>query len=689
MSPASSARLSYPDTPRIDQIDESFGVAVPDPYRWLEDLNAEQTRDWIEAQNGLTASILATVPQRGPIHARLTTLWDYERWSVPVKVGSLYAFFRNTGLQNQAVLMVTPDLAQPGRILLDPNTFSEDGTVALSGVAFSDDGARLAYSTSASGSDWKEWHVRDVASRQDLADVVRWSKFSGASWRRDGSGFYYSRYDQPASATQFKEVNYFHKLYFHRLGTPQSTDLLVYERPDHKDWSINGYATEDGRYLVIDLSQGTDPNNGIVIHELATGAFVSLCPEGEARYTFVGNDGGRFYFLTTLDAPRGRVVAIDLAAGPVREIIGQTPDALSDVSLFGEQFIASYFRDALAYVTVRALDGAHIGDIALPGLGSVGGFGGKRAARETFYSYTSYTAPASIYRYDLETQTSTRIFTPRIAYDADALTSRQVFYTSKDGTRIPMMITAKTSIGPGAKAPAILYGYGGFDVALTPEFSPAVAVWLEMGGIYAVPNLRGGGEYGEAWHLAGVKGKKQNVFDDAIAAAEYLIAEGWTTPAKLAIKGASNGGLLVGACMVQRPDLFAAALPSVGVLDMLRFHRFTIGWAWMADYGSPDDPDDFAALFAYSPYHRLQRGVTYPATLVATGDHDDRVFPGHSLKFAAALQHAQGGEAPVLLRVDVKSGHGAGKPTEKIIDEVADRYAFLVKALGMTSFQPY
>jgi prolyl oligopeptidase len=685
MPPTSSARLSYPDTPRTDQTDETFGVEVPDPYRWLEDLNAEATRDWINAQNGLTESVLATVPQRERIHARLTALWDYERWSIPSKVGDLYAYFRNTGLQNQSVLMVTPDLAQPGRVLLDPNTFSDDGTVALSGLAFSDDGALLAYSTSASGSDWKEWHVRDVVTRQDLMDVVRWSKFSGASWRRDGSGFYYSRFDEPASATQFKDTNYFHKLYFHRLGTPQSTDLLVYECPDHKDWSVNGYATEDGCYVVIDLSQGTDPNNGIVVNELAAGTFTILCPEGQARHNYVGNDGATFYFLTTLDAPRGRVVAIDLAGGPRREIVGETADPLSDVSLFGERFIMSYLRDATAYVAVRALDGTPAGDIALPGLGSVGGFGGKRAARETFYSYTSYTAPASIYRYDLETQTSTRIFAPRIAYDAGALTSRQVFYASKDGTRIPMIITSKSGIGPGSKAPAILHGYGGFDIALTPEFSPAVAVWLEMGGIYAVANLRGGGEYGEAWHLAGVKEKKQNVFDDAIAAAEYLIAEGWTTPDKLAIKGASNGGLLVGACMVQRPELFAAALPSVGVLDMLRFHRFTIGWAWMSDYGSPDDPDDFATLLAYSPYHQLQRGVNYPATLVATGDHDDRVFPGHSLKFAAALQHAQGGAAPVLLRVDVKSGHGAGKPTEKIIDEVADRYAFLVKTLGMTS----
>jgi len=686
MSPTSSARLAYPETPRIDQIDELFGVSVADPYRWLEDLNAERTRDWIAAQNALTEAVLAAIPERDRIRARLTALWNYERWSIPAKVGKQYAYFRNTGLQNQSVLMVTPDLAQPGRVLLDPNTFSVDGTIALSGVAFSDDGALLAYATSASGSDWKEWHIRDVATRQDLMDVVRWSKFSGASWSRDGSGFYYSRYDEPASATQFKETNYFHKLYFHRLGTPQSTDVLVYERPDHKDWSINGYATEDGNFLVIELSQGTDPNNGIVIKEFAGAAFVTLCPEGQARYTYVGNDGATFYFLTTLNAPRGRVVAIDLSGGALREIVGQTADPISDVSLFGGQFIVSYLRDALAYVTVHGLDGAHIADITLPGLGSVGGFGGKRRATETFYSYTSYTAPATIYRYDLEMETSSRVFAPRLAYDAGGMISRQVFYASKDGTRIPMIITAKAGIGPGSRAPAILYGYGGFDIALTPEFSPAVAVWLEMGGIYAVANLRGGSEYGEAWHLAGIKQQKQNVFDDAIAAAEYLIGAGWTTPEKLAIKGASNGGLLVGACIVQRPDLFAAALPSVGVLDMLRFHRFTIGWAWMSDYGSPDDPDDFATLLAYSPYHRLERGLSYPATLVATGDHDDRVFPGHSLKFAAALQHAQGGEAPVLLRIDVKSGHGAGKPTEKIIDEVADRYAFLVKTLGMTPF---
>jgi prolyl oligopeptidase len=683
MSTAPTARFSYPDTPRVDHVDAYFGVSVADPYRWLEDLHADRTRCWIESQNALTASVLSAVPQRARIHQRLTVLWDYERWSVPAKVGDLYAYLRNTGLQNQAVLIVTRDLREPGRVLLDPNTFSTDGTVALSGLAFSNDGSRVAYATSASGSDWKEWHVRDVATGKDRADLVRWSKFSSASWRRDGSGFYYGRYDEPSAETQFTHTNYFQKLYFHRLGTPQSTDLLVYERPDHKDWGIDGYTTEDGRYLVITENQGTDPRNGVVIVDLTSGRSTCLFPEGEARYAYVGNDEGRFYFLTTLDAPRGRVIARDVADRHTHEVIAQTADPIDDVSLFGDRFIVSYLRDALGYVSMRTIEGSHVADIALPGLGSVAGFGGKRTARETFYAFSSYTMPSTIYRYDLDDRTSSRIFTPHLAYDADALTSRQVFYTSKDGTRIPMTVTAKKSVVPGANAPTILSGYGGFDISLTPEFSPAVAVWLEMGGIYAVANLRGGGEYGEEWHLAGMGSKKQNVFDDAIAAAEYLIAEGWTSPAKLAIKGGSNGGLLVGACIVQRPELFAAALPAVGVLDMLRFPQFTIGWAWVAEYGSPDDPEMFPTLLGYSPYHNVSRGTHYPATLVSTGDHDDRVFPGHSLKFAAALQDAQGGEAPILLRVDVKAGHGAGKPTAKIIDEVADRYAFLVTALGM------
>jgi prolyl oligopeptidase len=681
MSSSAPTRLAYPDAPRDDVREDHFGVIVADPYRWLEDLNGDRTRAWIDEQNALTQRVLAGIPQRDAIHARLTSLWNYERRSVPGKVGDRYAYFRNTGLQNQSVLMIAHDPAELGRALLDPNTFSEDGTVALSGLAFSDDGARLAYATSASGSDWKTWHVRDVATGHDLPDLVRWSKFSGAAWRRDGDGFYYSRYDEPVGSTQFKDANYFHKLYYHRLGTPQSTDLLVYERPDHADWNVSGRTTEDGRYLIIDMSCGTDPNNGIVVRDLVDGRFVTLCAEGEARYSYAGNDGATFYFLTTRDAPRGRVIAIDLDDGASRELIAETNDAIGDVSLLGETFIVSYLRDALAHAAVYGLDGAPRGEIALPGLGSVSGFGGKRKYRETFYAFTSYTAPTTIYRYDLETASSAQIFAPHLTHDPSAYASHQVFYTSKDGTRIPMIITAKRDLAPGADAPTILSGYGGFDIALTPEFSPAVAVWLEMGGVYAVPNLRGGGEYGEAWHLAGIKEKKQNVFDDCIAAAEYLIAERWTSPSKLALKGGSNGGLLVGACVLQRPDLFAAALPAVGVMDMLRFAKFTIGWAWVPEYGSPDDADDFANLLRYSPYHNLAAGTKYPATLITTGDHDDRVYPAHSLKFAAALQHAQGGDAPILLRVDVKAGHGSGKPTAKVIDEVADRYAFLVKTL--------
>jgi prolyl oligopeptidase len=684
--PSASTALPYPDAPRVGQTDDYFGTNVADPYRWLEDVDSPPTRTWIEEQNALTESVLAAVPARAAIRRRLTQLWDYERRSVPERAGDLYAYYRNTGLQNQAVLWVTRELAELGRALLDPNTFSPDGTVALTSAAFSDDGTRLAYSVSASGSDWQEWRVRDVATRQDLPDIVRWSKFSSAAWRRDGSGFYYSRYDEPVAATQFKDATYDHKVYFHRLGTPQSTDLLVYERPDHKDWNLNGYATEDGRYLLIEASRGTDPDNRVFVRDLAAGgAVVELLPDGDAHYSYLANDGETFYFLTTKDAPRARIVAVDLHDRALREIVAESADVLDGAAFFGDRIVASYLRDALAYVAVYALDGTQLDEMVLPGLGSVAGFGGKRTARETFYSYTSYTEPTTTYRYDVASGRSERVFAPRLAYDPAAFTSEQVFYSSKDGTRVPMIVTAKKGTPRDGSAPAILYGYGGFDIALTPAFSSAVIVWLEMGGVYAVANVRGGGEYGEAWHLAGVKHERQNVFDDFIAAAEYLIAQRWTASAKLAIHGASNGGLLVGACMTQRPELFGAALPAVGVLDMLRFPRWTIGWAWTSDYGSPDDPGDVPVLLAYSPYHNLREGTSYPPTLVTTADHDDRVFPAHSFKFSAALQHAQGGEAPVLLRVETKAGHGVGKPTSKVIDEVADRYAFLVQ---MLDFEP-
>jgi prolyl oligopeptidase len=677
--------MPYPDAPRVDQIDEYFGTRVADPYRWLEEVDSPQTQRWIAEENELAESVLATVPQREAIRERLTGVWNYERRSVPEKAGELYAYFRNTGLQNQAVLSVTRDLAEPGRVLLDPNTLSPDGTVALSGAEFSYDGSRLAYAISASGSDWQEWHVRDVASGADLPDIVKWSKFSGASWTRDGSGFYYSRYDEPASESKFKDANYFHKVYFHRLGTPQSADVLVYERPDHKDWNFGAITTEDGRYLVLDISRGTTPENAIFVKDLTVdGPVVELVPHDDARFAYLANDGTAFYFLTTKDAPRGRITAVDLRDRTSREIVAQCDDALDGATFFGDRIVASYLHDALARTVVYGVDGRLLSEVALPGLGSVAGFGGKRSERETFYSYTSYTEPTSIYRYDLERGLSTRVFTPQIHFDATAFASEQVFYTSKDGTRIPMIVTWKKGTKRDGSAPAILYGYGGFDISVTPAFSSAVLVWLEMGGIYAVANLRGGGEYGERWHQDGMKANKQNTFDDFIAAAEFLIAENWTSTPKLAIHGGSNGGLLVGACMTQRPELFGAALPSVGVLDMLRFQRFTIGWAWTSDYGSSDDAADVETLLRYSPYHNVREGEHYPATLITTGDHDDRVFPAHSFKFAAMLQHAQGGDAPILLRVETKTGHGAGKPTTKLIDEVADRYAFLVKVLAVS-----
>ena len=692
MPPAPATSFPYPHAPRIDHVDDYDGTHVADPYRWLEDVDSEQTQAWIGEQNALTESFLARIPERAAIRDRLTELWDYERRSVPEKAGDLYAFFRNTGLQNQSVLYVTRDVTELGRVLLDPNTFSEDGTVALSGASFSQDGSRLAYSVSTSGSDWQVWHVRDVATGEDLPDIVQWAKFSDAAWKRDGSGFFYSRYDEPASEAQFKDANYYQKVFFHRLGTPQSTDLLVYDRPDQREWNLHGRTTDDGRYLVIDVSRGTDAENRVFVKDLiADDPVDELLPDADARWLYVANDGETFYFLTTKEAPRARIVAVNLSDRTQREVVAQAQDALDGASMFGDRIVAMYLHDTLARVVVYGLDGERRSEVALPGLGSVAGFAGRRDATETFYTYTSYTEPASVYRYDVLTGASTRVFAPSLRFDSEAFASEQIFCTSKDGTRIPMIVTGKKGFARDGTAPAILYGYGGFDISLTPAFSSAVLVWLELGGIYAVANVRGGGEYGESWHRAGMKEQKQNSFDDFIAAAEYMIAHGYTSTPKLAIHGGSNGGLLVGACTTQRPDLFAASLPAVGVFDMLRFQRFTIGWAWTSDYGSSGDPDQLRTLLAYSPYHRVREGVRYPASLVTTGDHDDRVFPAHSFKYAAALQHAQGSDAPILLRVEMKAGHGAGKPTGKVIDETADRYAFLVETLGVARFaqHPY
>jgi prolyl oligopeptidase len=677
--------MTYPLAPRGATVDSYHGQDVPDPYRWLEDGDTPATQAWIEAEAALTERFLAGVPARDAIYQRLTTVWNYERFGLPRRAGDAYVYSKNSGLQSQSVVYIAPALDGPARVLLDPNTFSPDGTVALSGMSFSEDGRLMAYATSASGSDWMTWRVRDIAGGADLEDEIRWSKFSGASWLHDGSGFYYSRYPEPDASTQFKDENYNQKVYFHRIGTPQSADALVYERPDHPDWSLYPFVTDDGDWLVVSSSHGTDPNNRVFVWDLRApqSAVIELLPHGDASYHFAGNLGDEFFFVTTNAAPRGRVVRLDVHAPKLVEVVAQNADALESASLFGEAFVLSYLHHAQSIVRRVDVRGGVLGEVALPGLGSASGFGGKQTDRETFYAFTSYTMPTSVYRLDLETGASSLVFAPQVPFDPHAFESEQVFYESKDGTRIPLIVTRKVGTPRDGTAPTILYGYGGFNISLTPAFSPATMVWLELGGTFAVANIRGGGEYGEDWHLAGTKDRKQNVFDDFIAAAEYLIAQRYTSTPKLAIYGGSNGGLLVGACVTQRPDLFGAAIAAVGVLDMLRFQKFTIGWAWTSDYGSSDEPDAFAYLRTYSPLHNIVPGTVYPATLIVTADHDDRVFPAHSFKFAAALQAAQAGSAPILIRIETKAGHGAGKPTGKVIDEAADRFAFLVKVLDV------
>jgi prolyl oligopeptidase len=676
---------AYPPAPLGPVVDDYHGHRVADPYRWLEDADSPAVQAWIDAEVELTERFLSAIPARAALRRRITELWDYERFGLPRRVGDAFVYTKNSGLQNQAVAYVAAALDGPARVLIDPNTLSDDGTVALNGMSFSDDGRYMAYATSASGSDWLTWRVREVASGADLDDVVEWTKFSGASWLLDGSGFYYSRFAAPDASTQFKDENYDQKIYFHCLGTPQSADPLVYERPDHPDWNLSAYVTEDGSWLIVDATHGTDPNNRVFVRPIDTpdGAMRPLFDAADAAYDFAGNDGTTFIFRTTKDAPHGRVIAIDLAGGAPVELVAESGDSLESVALFGDQLILEYLHDAHAVVRRYTLAGDALGELALPGLGTASGFGGKRSDTETYYAFTSYTRPSSIYRLDLGSGVSTLVFAPAVPFDPDAFESTQVFYPSKDGTRVPLFITQKKGTPRDGTAPTILYGYGGFNISLTPAFSAATLAWLELGGVFAVANLRGGGEYGEAWHLAGTKAQKQNVFDDFIAGAEYLIRERVTSTPKLAIYGGSNGGLLVGACMTQRPELFGAAIPVVGVLDMLRYQKFTIGWAWSADYGSSDEPDAFDYLYAYSPLHNLHAGTAYPPTLIVTADHDDRVFPGHSFKFAAALQAAQGGPAPVLIRIETKAGHGAGKPTGKVIDEAADRFAFLVKVLDV------
>ncbi|WP_121971293.1 prolyl oligopeptidase family serine peptidase [Leptolyngbya sp. BC1307] len=688
--------LNYPATRKADQTDTYHGIEVADPYRWLEDPNSDETAAWVEAQNKVSFGYLNELPGRDRLNARLTELWNYERYSLPFKQGDRnstdqpvrYFYSKNDGLQNQSVLYTLPSLDAEPTVLLDPNILSEDGTVALSGIAISENAQYLAYGLSTAGSDWMEWKVRDIATGEDTDDHVQWVKFSGASWTHDHKGFFYSRYDEPEPDTQLEDVNRYQKLYYHALGTPQAEDKLIYERPDQPDWGFSGGVTEDGRYLIISVWLGTAPKNLLFYKDLQDpdSEVVELISEFEAQYSVIDNDGTTFWIQTDLAAPKGKVIAIDIA-NPDRDnwetLIPEAEETLESVGVLNNQFVADYLKDAYTQIKIFDLTGAFIRNVELPGIGSAGGFDGDRTDTETFYSFTSFTVPNRIYRYDFTTGESTLFREPSIPFDPDAYETQQVFYPSKDGTEIPMFITAKKGLELNGENPVLLYGYGGFSISLSPSFSVSNLVWLEQGGVYAVANLRGGGEYGEAWHEAGIKTNKQTVFDDFISAAEWLIGEGYTKSEKLAIAGGSNGGLLVGACITQRPDLFGAALPAVGVMDMLRFNQFTIGWAWESDYGSPQNEDEFKALYAYSPLHRLKPGTAYPPTMITTADHDDRVVPAHSFKFAAALQAAHQGENPVLIRIETKAGHGAGKPTTKQIEEATDKWAFLAHELDV------
>jgi len=688
-APAAPHGLRYPAAARGEQQDEYHGVLVADPYRWLEAMDSPETRRWIDAENALTAEQLSKIGARAPLERRLRELWNYERWGAPSLEGARLVVTHNDGLQNQAVLYTLTDSGER-KPLLDPNGLAKDGTTALGSLAFSNDGKRMAYGLAEAGSDWQVWRVRDVATATDTTDVLRWVKFSGASWSHDDRGFYYARFDEPKSGDELTGQNYDQKVYYHRLGQPQSDDALIYARPDHKEWGFGAEVSEDGRWLILSVHVGTDPKNCVFIQDLrvpvAARKTLEVLPDFTAKFDFLGNDGDTLWFLTDDSASRRRVIAIDVHRPEKiawRELIAEGPDTIESVSVVGERLIVTRLDDAHTKVTIHRLDGALERELSLPGIGSAGGFSGKRRDRETYFWYSGFSVPTEIWKLEVQSGKTSLWRRPQVAFDPADYETKQVWYQSTDGTKVPMFLCARKGLSHDGQAPTYLYGYGGFEISLTPSFSVPNLVWMELGGILAVPNLRGGGEFGREWHEAGSKLHKQNVFDDFIAAAEYLTKNGYTQKSKLAIGGRSNGGLLVGAVLTQRPELFGAALPGVGVLDMLRFNQFTIGWAWESDYGSPKKADEFAALRAYSPYHNLKPGSAYPPTLIYTADHDDRVVPLHSFKFAAALQHAQGGPAPILIRIDTKAGHGAGKPTNKQIEEWADLWGFLVEELGI------
>lgn len=682
-------RLTYPDAKRGDQVDEYHGTKVADPYRWMEDTESAETRTWIDAENKLTDSYFAAIPQREAIKTRLTELWNYERYSAPFKVtDNFYVYWKNDGLQNQSVMYKATSINDAGSVFFDPNKLSTDGTAALGGSSFTDDGKLWAYGVAIAGSDRTEWFVMDTATGKLRPDTLSPNRQGGVSWLNDNSGFYYSSYVPTEKGKELKSNTFFQKVYFHKMGTPQSEDYVVYERPDNKEYFSGAFVTEDGNWLIINIRKGTERMNMVYFKNLTMqkAPIMPIVEDLKNSWNFIGNDGSTFYFKTDKDAPRGKVVKVDALKVDKTwsDVIPESTDTLAGVSFINDQLVLNYMTDAHTKITIHDTNGKFLREVQLPGIGSAGGFGGKRIDSETFYSYSSYNAPPTIYRYDMKTGDSSLFRQAKVKFDPSQYKVEQVFYTSKDGkTRVPMFLTYKKGMKLNGQNPTLLYGYGGFNSAMTPGFSAARIAWLEIGGVYAEACIRGGSEYGKTWWEGGSRLNKQNVFDDFAWAAKWLIKNKYTSTPKLAIQGGSNGGLLVGAVLNQHPDLFGAAIPQVGVMDMLRFDKFTIGWAWKSDYGDPANAADFKAMYAYSPYHNIKPGTKYPPTLVTTADHDDRVFPAHSFKYVAAMQAAQAGEAPVLIRIETKAGHGAGKPTTKQIDERADLYAFLVKSLGM------
>jgi prolyl oligopeptidase len=688
-NPAMEGTISYPLTRKMDLVEPQFGVDVADPYRWLENdvRNDPEVRAWVTAQNAVTDKVLDSLPLRDRFKARMTELYDYERFGVPRIEGGRYFYTRNDGLQNQSVLYVRTSVDGEGRQLIDPNGWSADGATALAEWTPSEDGKLLAYAIQDGGTDWRTVRVLDVDSGKILTDELKWLKFGGGvEWAPDGSGFYYSRFPEPPPGQTYQSLNKNQSVYFHKLGTAQDADRLVYATPDHPDYGHYPSISEDGKWLVVTSSIGTDDRYEVTLIDLTRpGARPRTLIKGFTNnYSYVGNRGSTFYFQTNDGAPRLKVVSMDVSQAnpPARTIIAEDAATLDGVSMVGGRIFASYLVDAKTEVRVHALDGKLQRKIDLPGIGTATGFGGEQSDKETFFSFTSFNRPTTIYRYDVASSAASEWEAPALKFNPDDYSVEQRFYASKDGTRIPMFVIRKKGLtGP---APTILYGYGGFNVSMTPSYSPTRMAWLEAGGAYAVANLRGGGEYGKAWHDAGRLANKQNVFDDFIAAGEYLKSQGITGPDQLAIAGGSNGGLLVGAVVNQRPDLFAAASPAVGVMDMLRFDKFTAGRYWVDDYGYPNKEADFKAQYAYSPYHNIKGGRDYPAVLVTTADTDDRVVPGHSFKYIAALQAAEGtGSQPHVIRIETRAGHGSGKPTSKIIEEAADVYAFLGHYTGL------